>query len=90
MCGTAGAGRRRLALGLGLVRIEVPGVDDRDDLQERLAHFRVETRDDGRTLSFADPWLNRIEVSVTEVDVKCSRRVKSRRSASGTFMASKQ
>ena len=61
---SAGAGRRRLALGLGLVRVEVPGADDLGALTERLGHFGVETTDDGRTVSFDDPWLNRIEASV--------------------------
>jgi len=60
---SAGAGRRQLALGLGLVRIEVPGPDDLGALGERLAHHRVATRDDGRVLAFDDPWLNRIEVT---------------------------
>jgi catechol 2,3-dioxygenase len=61
---SAGAGPRSLALGLGLVRIELPGADDLGALGERLSHYRVSTRDDGRTVSFDDPWLNRIEVSV--------------------------
>lgn len=61
---SAGAGRRRTALGLGLVRIELPHADDLGALGERLAHHGVATRDDGRTTAFDDPWLNRIEVSV--------------------------
>ncbi|ROP72911.1 catechol 2,3-dioxygenase [Frigoribacterium sp. PhB116] len=60
---SAGAGRRQLALGLGLVRIEVPGLDDLGALGERLAHHGVATRDDGRVLAFDDPWLNQIEVT---------------------------
>lgn len=63
---SAGAGRRRLALGLGLVRIELPSQDDVGALGERLAHHRVAVRKDGRTLGFDDPWLNRIEVAVSE------------------------
>jgi catechol 2,3-dioxygenase len=62
---SAGAGRRRATLGLGLVRIELPAADDLGSLGERLAHHRVPVADDGRTLSFDDPWSNRIEVSVT-------------------------
>ncbi|ROQ39648.1 catechol 2,3-dioxygenase [Frondihabitans sp. PhB188] len=62
---SAGAGRRQLALGLGLVRIQVPGADDLGALGERLAHYGVATADDGRLLGFDDPWANRIEVSVT-------------------------
>lgn len=63
---SAGAGRRRLALGLGVVRIEVPTADDLGALEQRLGHHRVPVRDDGRVLDFDDPWLNRIEVSVKE------------------------
>ncbi|GAB2983976.1 VOC family protein [Frigoribacterium salinisoli] len=62
---SAGAGRRQLALGLGLVRIEVPAADDLGALGERLAHHGVATRDDGRVLAFDDPWLNRIEVTTS-------------------------
>jgi catechol 2,3-dioxygenase len=61
---SAGAGKRRLALGLGLVRIELPTPDDVGALNERLRHHRVATRDDGRVLDFEDPWRNRIEVSL--------------------------
>ncbi|CAN5361400.1 VOC family protein [soil metagenome] len=61
---SAGAGRRQLALGLGLVRIELPSTDDLGALNERLTHFGVATADDGRTLGFEDPWANRLEVSV--------------------------
>ncbi|PCN47112.1 glyoxalase [Curtobacterium sp. 'Ferrero'] len=58
-----GAGRRQLALGLGLVRIEVPGVDDLGALTERMHDHGVQTADDGRTVAFEDPWANRIEVT---------------------------
>ncbi len=57
-----GAGRRRLTLGLGLVRIEVPALDDLGALTDRLGFHGVETRDDGRTVEFEDPWANRIQV----------------------------
>ncbi len=57
-----GAGRRRLTLGLGLVRIEVPARDDLGALTDRLGFHGVETRDDGRTVEFEDPWANRIQV----------------------------
>ncbi|MCU1403972.1 MAG: glyoxalase [Glaciihabitans sp.] len=63
---SAGAGRRQLALGLGLVRIELPTIDDLGALGERLKHHGVSTRDDGRILGFGDPWLNQIEVTVRE------------------------
>jgi len=58
-----GAGRRQLALGLGLVRIEVPGGDDLGALTERMRDHGVPTADDGRTVAFEDPWANRIEVT---------------------------
>ena len=61
---SAGAGRRRATLGLGLVRIELPGTDDLGALDERLAHHHVPVADDGQTVRFEDPWANRIEVSV--------------------------
>ncbi|WIB60794.1 VOC family protein [Curtobacterium sp. MCLR17_007] len=58
-----GAGRRQLALGLGLVRIEVPGTDDLGALVARMHDTGVQTADDGRTVAFEDPWANRIEVT---------------------------
>lgn len=61
---SAGAGHRRLALGLGLVRVELPSVDDLGALSERLGHFGIETKHDGHTVRFDDPWLNRIEALV--------------------------
>ncbi len=60
---SAGAGKRRLALGLGRVRIQVPTADDLGALGQRLHHFGVTGHDDGRVLSFDDPWANRIEVT---------------------------
>lgn len=33
-------------------------------LGKRLQHHSLDTRDDGCTVSFDDPWLNRIEVTV--------------------------
>ena len=59
-----GAGRRQPTLGLGVVEIEVPNDDDLGALGERLAHFGLETRDDGRTVEVDDPWANRIRVTV--------------------------
>lgn len=61
-----GAGRRGLALGLGKVEIVVPTTDDLGELGERMAHFKVGTRDDGRTLAFDDPWANLVEVRAAE------------------------
>jgi catechol 2,3-dioxygenase len=60
---SAGAGKRRLALGLGLVRIEVPTDDDLHSLGDRLRRYGLDGRNDGRVLGFDDPWLNRIEVT---------------------------
>ncbi len=60
--GSRGAGRRGLALGLGKVEIVVPSADDLGELGERMSHFKVATRDDGRSLSFDDPWANLVEV----------------------------
>ncbi|MEJ3403668.1 VOC family protein [Rathayibacter sp. YIM 133350] len=60
---SAGAGRRRLALGLGQVQIAVPSADDLGSLGERMRRFGVQARDDGRALSFEDPWDNTIRVA---------------------------
>ena len=62
---SAGAGRRRATLGLGLVRIALPSSDAIGALAERLDHYRVPVADDGQTVAFDDPWSNRIEVSAT-------------------------
>jgi catechol 2,3-dioxygenase len=59
---SAGSGRRRLALGLGEVDIVLPGADDLGALTERMSHFGIETRLDGQTLGFDDPWGNQIVV----------------------------
>lgn len=58
-----GAGPRQLALGLSLVDIEVPTTDDVGALAERMRHYGIQTRDDGRTVSFDDPWANTIRVA---------------------------
>ncbi|WP_345764908.1 VOC family protein [Diaminobutyricibacter sp. McL0608] len=55
-----GAGPRTLALGLGQVEIRVPGADDLGELTERMRHYGVEPRDDGRSVSFDDPWSNTV------------------------------
>jgi catechol 2,3-dioxygenase len=59
---SAGAGRRGLALGLGRVEIVVPTTDDLGALGERMTHYGVATRDDGRVLAFDDPWANLVAV----------------------------
>ncbi|MBB1012071.1 VOC family protein, partial [Dietzia kunjamensis] len=62
--GTAGAGPRAAALGLGRVNIELPTADDVDALRQRLTDHRIETRHDGAVLRFDDPWGTVIEVGV--------------------------
>lgn len=57
-----GAGRRRLALGLGEVEIRVPGADDLGELTERMRHYGVATRDEGAAVAFEDPWGNAVRV----------------------------
>ena len=61
--GSNGAGPRTRALGLGEVNIVVPTADDLGSLGERLAHYAVALRDDGRVVSFDDPWNNVIRVT---------------------------
>jgi catechol 2,3-dioxygenase len=58
-----GAGRRRLALGLGQVEIRVPAADDLGELTERMRHYGVQTRDDGASIAFDDPWANAVRVA---------------------------
>jgi catechol 2,3-dioxygenase len=58
-----GAGRRARTLGLGQVDIVVPSADDVGALTERMSHFGVDTRDDGQTVAFDDPWANLIRVT---------------------------
>lgn len=60
---SAGAGRRAPGLGLARVDIQVPTSDDLDALTERMRHYGVETRDDGRAVSFEDPWANLVQVA---------------------------
>ncbi len=61
-----GAGPRLPALGLAQVEIEVPAADDLAALAERMTHFGIQTRDDGRSVSFDDPWANLIRVGVAQ------------------------
>jgi len=55
-----GAGPRMPALGLGRVDLDLPDADALGALEERLTHHGFQVRDDGRTLSFDDPWNNAI------------------------------
>jgi len=55
-----GAGPRMPALGLGRVDLALPDADALGALGERLRHHGVDVRDDGRAVSFGDPWNNAI------------------------------
>jgi catechol 2,3-dioxygenase len=57
-----GAGRRQQTLGLGRVDIAVPSADDVGALVERMQHYGVALRDDGRSVQFEDPWANAVTV----------------------------
>ena len=59
-----GAGPRMPALGLGRVDLVLPDADTLGALGERLTHYGTPTRDDGRTLSFDDPWNNALHAAV--------------------------
>lgn len=59
-----GAGPRMPALGLGQVDLVLPTSDALGELTERLGHFGAAVRDDGRTLSFTDPWNNALHATV--------------------------
>lgn len=61
-----GAGPRQPALGLGQVDIVVPTPDEISALTERMKHYGIATRDDGRTVSFDDPWANLINVRAAD------------------------
>ena len=59
-----GAGPRMPALGLGRVDLDLPDADTLGELSERLRHHGFEVRDDGRTVSFDDPWRNLLHATV--------------------------
>ncbi|WP_106815799.1 VOC family protein [Microbacterium timonense] len=59
-----GAGPRMPALGLGRVDLALPDADALGELGERLRHHGFEVRDDGRTVSFDDPWRNLLHATV--------------------------
>ena len=59
-----GASPRLPALGLAQVDIEVSTADDMSALADRMTHFGIQTRNDGQTVSFNDPWANAIRVGV--------------------------
>ena len=59
---SAGAGRRKLALGLAEVDIVVPAPDDLGALEERLKHYATPFANDGRSLTVEDPWGSSVRV----------------------------
>lgn len=63
-----GAGRRQRTLGLGRIDLVLPGSDDVGELAERMKHYGIATRDDGRTLEFDDPWANLVRATTTPAD----------------------
>lgn len=63
--GTAGAGPRAAALGLGQVNIALPDDDDVAALRQRLTDHGVGVRHDGAVLRFDDPWGTLIQVEAT-------------------------
>ncbi|MDP3951007.1 VOC family protein [Microbacterium sp.] len=59
-----GAGPRMPALGLGQVDLLLPDADSLGALNERLTHFDTDVQDDGRTLTFQDPWNNTLKAAL--------------------------
>lgn len=59
-----GAGPRMPALGLGQVDLALPNADALGELGERLTHFGTQVQDDGRTLTFTDPWNNTLKAQL--------------------------
>ena len=58
-----GAGPRMPALGLGRIDLTMPDGDALGELHDRLRHHGFAVRDDGRTLSFDDPWNNALHAT---------------------------
>lgn len=61
-----GSGRRDNTLGLGEVDIVLPTKDQIGEVAERVQHHGVQVADDGRTLSFEDPWANVLRLQTSE------------------------
>lgn len=62
-----GAGRRDNTLGLGEVDIVLPNADQVGEVAERVKHFGVQVANDGKTLSFEDPWANLLKIQAQGV-----------------------
>lgn len=62
-----GAGPRAARLGLGNVAVTVPGQDDLEALQARLASHSIPFTTDARTVSARDPWGTVVTVSVPDL-----------------------
>ncbi len=60
---SAGAGMRSPALGLGRMNIVVPNTEEVLKVNERLTDRGIQTRNNGQTLEFSDPWANLVTVS---------------------------
>jgi catechol 2,3-dioxygenase len=58
-----GAGPRMPALGLGRIDLALPDADALGALAERVRDHGFAVRDDGRTLSFDDPWNNALHAT---------------------------
>ena len=61
---SAGAGPRHNTLGMGVVDILVPTVEELGKADERLRFAGHRPTFDGRTLSVLDPWRNEIRLTV--------------------------
>lgn len=64
--GTAGAGPRAAALGLGQVNIDLPSDDDVAAVRQRLTDRGISARHDGAVLRVDDPWGTLIQVGVEQ------------------------
>ncbi len=61
-----GAGPRAASLGLGDVRIAVPGREDLDAVSARLLASGLAFEDDGRSVVVSDPWGTRVTLALGE------------------------
>lgn len=59
-----GAGPRMTALGLGRGELALPDADGLGALTERLRDHGVAVRDDGRAVTFVDPWNNELRAAL--------------------------